>query len=94
MNLSQDINNWIAYIHNRIKNWIKGKGRVHCSSIYLAGPQNPYKISIPILPLHIWFLLPLKLRNKLNLPLWWLEEYRILPYSQVNNSKNACVKQH
>ena len=66
----------------------------YIAAVYLAGPQNPYKISSPILPLHIWFLLPLKLRNKLNLPLLRLEEYRILPYSQVNNPTNACVKQH
>ena len=66
----------------------------YIAAIYLAGPQNPYKISSPILPLHICYLLPLKLSDKLNLPLLGLEEYRILPYSLVKKSENACVKQH
>ena len=66
----------------------------YIAAVYLAGPQNPYKILNPILPLHTRFLLPLKLRNKLNLPLLRLEEYRILPYSLANNSENASIKQH
>ena len=57
----------------------------YIAAVYLAGPQNPYKISSTVLPLHIWYLLPLKLSIKLNLPLLRLEEYRILPYSLVNN---------
>ena len=66
----------------------------YIAAVYLAGPQNPYKIPSPILPLHTWYLLPLKLSNQLNLPLLRLEEYIILPYSLVNNYENACVKQH
>ena len=63
---------------------------IHCyrgkyiAAVYLAGPTKP------ILPLHTWYFLPLKLSNMLNL----LEEYRILPYSLVNNSEIARVKQH
>ena len=48
----------------------------------------------PLLPLHTLYLLPLKLSNKLKLPLLRLKEYRILPYSLVNNSEDARVKQH
>ena len=66
----------------------------YVAAVYLAGQQNPYKISSPLLPLHTLYLLPLKLSNKLNLPLLRLKEYRILPYSLVNNSENARVKQH
>ena len=32
--------------------------------------------------------------NKLNSPLPGLEEYRILPYSLINISEDARVKQH
>ena len=66
----------------------------HIATVYLAGPQNPYKISSPVLPLHTWYLLPLKLSNELNLPSERLEEYMILSYSLVNNFENARVKQH
>ena len=48
----------------------------------------------PRLPQNTWYLLPLKLSNKLNLPLLRLKEYRILPYSLLNNSEDARVKQH
>ena len=63
---------------------------MYTPAVYLAGLQNPYKISSPILPLYTWYLVTLKLSDKLNLPLLRLEEYRILPYSLVN----ASVKQH
>ena len=66
----------------------------YIAAVYLAGPQNPYKIPSPILPLRTWYLLPLKQSNKLNVLLLRLEEYIILPYSPVNNYENACVKQH
>ena len=49
----------------------------YIAAVYLAGPQNPYKISSPLFPLHTWYLLPLKLSNKLNLPLLGLKEYII-----------------
>ena len=41
----------------------------YIAAVYFAGPQNPYKISSPRLPQNTWYLLPLKLSNKLNLPL-------------------------
>ena len=66
----------------------------YITAVYFAGPQNPYKISSPLLPLNTWYLLPLKLSNKLNLPLLKLKEYRILPYSLLNNSEDGRVKQH
>ena len=52
----------------------------YIAAVYLTGTQNPYKTSSLILVLHTWYLFPLKLSNKLNLPLLRLEEYRILPY--------------
>ena len=71
--------------------WYRG---TYIEAVYLTGPQNPYKISSPVLPMHTWYLLPLKLNDTLNELLLRLEEYRILPYSQVNISRNARVKQH
>ena len=66
----------------------------YIAAVYLAGSQNPDKISSPVLPQHTWYLLPLKLSNKLNLSLLRLKEYRILPHSLVDDSENAHVKQH
>ena len=54
-------------------------------AVYLAGSQNPDKISSSVLPLHTWYLLPLKLSNKLYLPLLRLKEYRISTHSQASH---------
>ena len=53
----------------------------YIAAVYLAGPQNPYKISSPVLPLHTWYLLPLKLSNELNLPSERLEEYDFIIFT-------------
>ena len=66
----------------------------YIAAVYMAGPQNPCKMSSPILALHTWYLLPLKLSDNLNLPLLRLEEYIILPYSLINYSENARVRHH
>ena len=67
---------------------------MYIAAVYLAGSAKPIQDLKSHSPLHTWYFLPLKLSNKLNLPLSRLEDYRILPYSLVNNSESARVKQH